>query len=254
VRAYRDAGIYDRTLFIVVGDHGMAPNFHMISDAAMRAAVARGGGNHWFHLGGTASFIYLHDPPKAWSVAESVLQMPAVVAAYHHVRSRDGDEFHPVSNRIDPNLDAAYRYLLRTFAGPEGPDVAAPFREQTIGRTASHAYGHHGGLNWGVQHVPLILSGPGIHQGKRSDFPARLIDVAPTVLRALGLPQHKADGLVLADSLGSGTAREVGAQRAIMGELTRYQDALIARSLADVEEDRRKGVRPPPSLPPNPNA
>jgi phosphonoacetate hydrolase len=47
--------------------------------------------------------------------------------------------------------------------------------------------GLHGGLNPHEMATVLILGGPGVSAGARIDAPAGLIDVAPTVLAALGL-------------------------------------------------------------------
>ena len=60
---------------------------------------------------------------------------------------------------MPPKLDRAYRYLLSTIAGPEAPDVAAPFREDTIGQQLNHVYGHHGGMNWGTKGTSAALLG-----------------------------------------------------------------------------------------------
>jgi arylsulfatase A-like enzyme len=155
--------------------------------------------------------------------------------------------------KIDPALDAAYLYLLNTFAGPIAPDVVAPFRENTIGSHVNHAHGDHGGLNWGAQHIPLILSGPGVPPNRVSSFPARLMDVAPTVLRLLGLaPAPNMDGIVLADALVAPTAGDVDNQTTLAGALTAYQTAIIVQSLNNIAEDQQAHALPPPSLPQRP--
>jgi choline-sulfatase len=45
--------------------------------------------------------------------------------------------------------------------------------------------------------VPLVMSGPGIPAGTRVTEPVTLADVAPTVMRALGMPMTKVDGIDL---------------------------------------------------------
>jgi arylsulfatase A-like enzyme/Tfp pilus assembly protein PilF len=45
--------------------------------------------------------------------------------------------------------------------------------------------------------VPLVMSGPGIAAGTRVPEPVTLADVAPTVMRALGMPMIKVDGIDL---------------------------------------------------------
>jgi len=96
------------------------------------------------------------------------------------------------------------------------------------------------------------MAGPGIRQGALSHFPARLIDVAPPVLRVLGVPAAPMDGIVLADALVSPTAAEVGGQASLSGPLTAYQDALIEQSLSNIAEDEATGVVPRPVPVPQP--
>jgi arylsulfatase A-like enzyme len=72
--------------------------------------------------------------------------------------------------------------------------------------TADHGeeFGEHGGVLHGRTHyeevirVPLILAGPDVPAGRTASFPVSLVDVAPTVLGALGLdPPPDLDGLDL---------------------------------------------------------
>ena len=57
------------------------------------------------------------------------------------------------------------------------------------------AFGEHGisrhgtGFQQEQLHVPLVLRGPGVAAGRTIDTPASLVDVAPTVLELVGLPQ-----------------------------------------------------------------
>ncbi|MDQ2741293.1 MAG: alkaline phosphatase family protein [Chloroflexota bacterium] len=251
VQAYKQAGIYEQTLFVITADHGMVPNDRFVAGSATKQAVSRAGGQYMFHTGGTCADIYLHNPPAAPNVAKSVAGMRNVVAAY----ARDPVSFiyeRAAVGKIDVVLDDVYRFLLDTFAGPTSPDVVAPFRENTIGSQVRSAHGDHGGLNWGAQHVPLILSGPGVRSGTTSQFPARLVDIAPTVLRLLGLTAPGLDGIVLADALDAATAEEVSAQSVLTNTLTAYQDALITQSIDNIAQDKKLGSLPPPSLPARP--
>jgi hypothetical protein len=180
-------------------------------------------------------------------------RVPGVEAAYFQTEIGGAYAYELAPNSlIDRNLDDAYRYLLGTFAGPTAPDVVAPFRENTIGAAFKSAHGDHGGLNWGAQHIPLVMSGPGVNAGGVSHFPARLMDVAPTVLRLLGIPFPAADGIALADALLLPTGGEVSDQLALAPALSAYQDAIVGRSATDIAEDQKAGIKPPPSLPARP--
>lgn len=246
VQAYKQAGIYNQTLFVVTSDHGMVPNNRTVDGSTTKAIVRDAGGKYLFHTGGTAADIYVTDRAAAPAVATAMARNPNVAGSYHLDPASLVYEL-ASGTTIDPALDTANRYLLSTFAGPTAPDVVAAFRENTIGTSSKTARGDHGGLNWGAQQVPLILSGPGVPNGVVSQRPARLMDVAPTVLRVMGLPPGRMDGVVLADSVQAATAQEVAMQVQLSALLTPYQDALIAQSTDNLEEDRRTGRRPPPA-------
>jgi hypothetical protein len=253
VQAYKTAGIFDQTLFVIAGDHGMVPNDRTISGDQTKALVAQAGGKYHFHTGGTAADIYLHNYWHARAVAAEFLKIPGVAASYYQVRPKGKNEYVPAPGlSIDPKLDAAYRYLLDTIVGPTAPDVVVPFRENTIGTASTSAHGDHGGLNWGAQQVPLLFSGPGVPAGVVSQAPARLVDVAPTIVRLMGLPPGSMDGIVLADALSVATAQEVAAQETLSAGLTAYQDALIAQSLDNIAEDEKANLSPPAALPARP--
>jgi arylsulfatase A-like enzyme len=253
VAAYKSAGIYDQTLFVVTADHGMVPNTQTVDGTATRAAVKSAGGKYFFHTGGTAADIYLHNPSRARAVSAAMRQLHGVAAAYSHQRSGSAFEYVPAPGQsLAPDLDAAYRYLLSTFDGAAAPDVVAPFHENTIGRAYDRAYGDHGGLSWGTQHIPLVLRGPGVKNGAQSHYPARLIDVAPTVLRLLGLPPAAMDGAVLADALLDPTAAEISSQAANASDLTSHQNALMEQSTRDIRWYRKNRIEAPPSATPQP--
>lgn len=250
VDLYRQAGTLEETLFVVAADHGMVPNHHVVTPAMVKAAVSRAEAEYLFHTGGSSKYIYLRRPTTltARAVARETLRLPGVIAAYF----RHGGAYEPAASTIEGDMLAAHEYLLGTFRGRIAPDVVAVYRENTVGTAIPWAYGNHGGLSWKVQHVPLVLSGPGIRGGVRSRAPARLVDVAPTVLHAMGLTAPPSDGIVLADALRTATAAEVHTQASLLDRLERYQDALQGESDADLSEDRRNGVGPPPAQSPTP--
>jgi predicted AlkP superfamily pyrophosphatase or phosphodiesterase len=253
VRAYKKAGIYEQTLFVVTADHGMVPNTRNVDGALTKQIVQQAGGEYYFHTGGTCAYIYLHNQKKGKAVAQAFIKAPNVTGSYYLVDAKQTYYYDLAPGmKIDPALNTAYHALLSTFVGPRAPDVVVTFRENTIGRKLAAAHGDHGGLNWGSQHIPLILSGPGITPGVTSHFPARLIDLAPTALRVLGLQNRAMDGIVLADALNDATAQEIAIQQGQMGTLTANQAALVRQSSDNVAEDKALRLAPPAGLPPKP--
>jgi arylsulfatase A-like enzyme len=71
--------------------------------------------------------------------------------------------------------------------------------------------------------MPLLIAGPGVRAGVTSSYPARLIDIAPTVLTLMGVPPRGMRGIPLADAMTSPTA----AGRAAQGEVQRTLQPLV---------------------------
>jgi predicted AlkP superfamily pyrophosphatase or phosphodiesterase len=254
VTAYRSAGLFDQTLFVITADHGMVPNDRFVGGKTIRQAVEAAGGKFYFHTGGTAAFIYIHNPETAAQVATSVARIPNVTGSYYLTKSATGYAYMPAPGvaPLDSELADAHAYLLGTFACGQAPDVLAQYRENTIGRKMSVLYGYHGGMNWGAQAIPMIFSGPGVNRGAISHHPARLVDVASTALRTMGLSLTEHEGIVLADALTDATADEKAAQVAIAPSLTANVTALKARSAADIADDLAQKIKPPAPRPDRP--
>jgi arylsulfatase A-like enzyme len=98
-----------------------------------------------------------------------------------------------------------------------------------VGRNETNWRGDHGGASWNSEHIPLILSGPGVRQGIHSAFPATIYDVAPTVLALLQAPSTGMDGVPLYDAFtapdvaGSNDQVAIGAQRVPFVQALRLQ-------------------------------
>jgi hypothetical protein len=253
VNAYKKLGIFDQTLWVITADHGMVPNDRSVGGKKIRAAVAAGGGDYYFHTGGTAAFIYVHNSEKAIDVAASVQKIRNVAGTYYLTNSDAGYQYEPGPGTTPSTaLSAAWNYLMSTYACGEAPDVLAQYRENTIGRTLTEAYGYHGGMNWGAQSIPMIFSGPGVKAGSKPSSPARLTDIAPTALRLMGLTMTETDGTVLADAIASPTAAETTSQTSVSVKLAPYLDALSAAGEADIAFDKAHDVNPPKPLKPHP--
>jgi arylsulfatase A-like enzyme len=72
--------------------------------------------------------------------------------------------------------------LVDTMAEPTGPDVVGLLKtDVTYG-----VMGDHGGHNRLIQNIPMVFYGPGV-SSKDSRRELRLVDVVPTVLKAMGI-------------------------------------------------------------------
>lgn len=235
IEAYKAAGIYEQTVFVVTSDHGMVPNSRNINLKLLEPAFRRAGAEPLTR----GTHIWLKDSNKSAAVAEETarLNIEGIVGAYYKARDSAGNYFYvpaPTTRvRLSPELDAAYRYLLRTYASPHGPDVSLALAENTVfGTQPPNTRGQHYTFTWGNQHIPLIISGPGVKSGVVSEYAARLADIAPTVLTLLGIAvsPEKIDGIVLADALLAPTEEQKRLQEQLAPQLRAYQDALIAQS------------------------
>jgi arylsulfatase A-like enzyme len=240
VQAYKDLGLLNRTVFVVVADHGMASNRHIVPIHAMYKTVADANAlsmDEEFRI--TVGSIWLRDPARAAATAAAMTakHFPGVEGALYKVSTPSGPAFVPDSAtaaKLPRALLHAYVDLADTEAGPTGPDVVLPYGEDTTGLTVKgrKLWGTHGGFSWGVQHIPLIIAGPGVRTGV-SHFPAKLVDVAPTIERLLGLPiPSGVDGVVLADALKTPTVAEREAQKAVQTGRMQDVQALRSHSLA----------------------
>ena len=114
---------------------------------------------------------------------------------------------------------------------PSAPQVVTFLSENAsvVGRNETNWRGDHGGGSWNSEHIPLILSGPGVRQGIHSAFPATIYDIAPTVLALLGAPLIGMDGRPLYDAFtapdvaGADAQVALGLQRGPLVQALRLQ-------------------------------
>lgn len=228
LQTYRQAGIFEQTLWVFTADHGMTPAYETYYNEDVRQTVTLPGGR------GRASIplTYLKDPALASQVADQLqaANLPGVVGVYYRTRSGSGYSYQATAgsaSSLPAGLNQAYLYLLDTFACQGSPDVVTTTREGVLYESVDkQRLGAHGEINWVNQHIPLIFSGPGIQGGVVSDFPARLVDIAPTIARLSGMPAAGMDGVVLSDAMLAPEAQDVQVQSETGGWLARRRDAL----------------------------
>jgi arylsulfatase A-like enzyme len=208
--AYRKAGVLNRTLFVLMSDHGMMPLRHRVNQSDITNAVAKAGTTLVSQAYTSGVYLWVKDEGRATAAARSIagLNNPYIQSVYARVRTSKGYTYTRVSSAKllrTGGTEAANQYLLTSFNGSNAPDIVVAFAEgvgcEPGGQAAWKA--DHGGPSWQSQHLPLILSGPGIRSGYVSSYPARLIDVAPTILQVMGASHKGMQGIPLADALTS---------------------------------------------------
>lgn len=235
--AYRKAGVLDRTLFVLMSDHGMMPLKHRVSQTDIKDAVTRSGTSIVSDAYTSGVYLWLKDGSRAQSVAQNLgkLNNQYFQAIYARTRTAKGFTYVRATSGKSPRAgggEAANQYLLNSFNGANAPDVVVVLAEGVGCEPGGQANwkADHGGTSWQAQHIPLVLSGPGVHPGRVSSYPARLIDVAPTILQLMGASHNGMQGIPLADALKAPPAWTVRWQQAASKRLMPVVAALQQQS------------------------
>ncbi len=220
VQKLKDDGLLDETLIVLTTDHGQQTSKHFYG----LDGVGRGNLN-WYY-GSDADETYLTPQPeiarlveetgnvemsmqdsaiRTWLVDRSwkaKLRAARVMATLPGVRAtyvRTDDSYHlvwvaPRSRWTSSEWKwwrAHGQEIVDTGAADYGSDVIGLLRDNASYGVA----GDHGGAQEKVQRIPIIFSGPGVRPGARPRDDIRSVDIMPTVLRALGIPEtHHTDG------------------------------------------------------------
>ena len=207
IKALKDKGVLDRTDLFVVSDHGFSTSDHGpdLVKSLKRANFIAGkefdnpeaGDVMVVGLGGSALFyVFEHDKPTIQRL----------------VRFLQGSDFAGVifsSMALEGTFSLAQAHL---DAGRNAPDVLVSMRWSNdrndwgargwVTAAGGHrGTGTHGSLSRFDLHNTLIAAGPDFKTGFVSELPSGNVDIAPTVLAILGLPQPKSmDGRVLSEA------------------------------------------------------
>jgi len=239
IDAYKKAGKYDDTVWVITSDHGMTPLATKIEQPVIDKLLveARDFANVGAH-------VYLMDQSQTQQVAEKITKanIPGIFGAYYRVKSPDNKYVYvpteSTAPKVEGDLDRCYKYLLDTYAGETSPDIELlPVENCHINWTMFDCkpfVGNHDSISWLQQHNILIISGPGVKKGFVSESPARLVDIAPTSLTLLGIRPERMDGIVLSDALELPTTTQLHTQMTVNSELVPLVQALKAQSEADL--------------------
>jgi predicted AlkP superfamily pyrophosphatase or phosphodiesterase len=203
LEAARDAGILERTAFLIVSDHGFAatrrtfePNV-LLARAGLISLDAQGAPLDWkaasWSAGGSCAIV-LRDPRDTATAAK-------VEALFQQVLQRAGGPLRQILDR--PALDrigAIPRAALMLEAAP-GFELEQALSGPEIHESAADHRGTHGYLPTDpAMRSALIAHGAGVRRGARRDL-VRMIDIAPTAAALLELELPQAEGTPLADFL-----------------------------------------------------
>jgi len=190
VAAVKEAGLADRTTFLIVSDHGFKAYTKQIKpNAALKTA---GLDKKVFVLpeGGTA-FVYIDPVTEAAALVPQVRKMMEGLEGIDRVA---GVEDYPALGLPHPDKDPQFGHLLLaakdgySFSGATGGPVTAEVLQQG---------GSHGYLaNESDMNPIFIASGFGVKPGVQLGTVAN-IDIAPTIAKLLGVSLPTAKGKAL---------------------------------------------------------
>ncbi|KQW47395.1 hypothetical protein ASC77_13080 [Nocardioides sp. Root1257] len=220
VQRLKDDGLLDDTLIVLTTDHAQLTSKHFYGVDGL------GRGNLNWYYGSDADETYLTPQPeiqrlvdetgnvemsmqdsairtwlvdRSWSAKQDAAAVMSTLAGVRATYVLAGDHYRLVSHAPRSRWTSSeWRWwrqhgqeIVDTAAADYGADVIGLLRDNTSYGVA----GDHGGAQESVQRIPIVFSGPGVKAGARPRDAMRSVDIMPTVLRALGIPEtHWTDG------------------------------------------------------------
>ena len=203
IRAAKQAGIFERTSFIILGDHGHMDVTHKINlNVALREAgllTLNGNGRladwqAWSHACGGSAQVYIN-------ASADKTARDRVYGILQSLKSRPDCGIDAIFNRRDIRklrLRDSMDYMLEAARGYYFTNTK---RGKLIEPAEDNQKSSHGYLPTRQGYQPLLLAfGAGIKQGM-SLTNVRMIDLAPTMANLLGLDMPGLEGRVLSEML-----------------------------------------------------
>ncbi len=196
VQATKDVGVYDRTAFILTGDHSMSTWEHSVIEPVLEAVEALGLRPEVVVAGRQSAPETEVVIVQGVRVATFVLRGAAAAPlARRQLRASLAGVEH-VSNVFD--RDDLRRMRASDKLGDLVAEAEPPWHFSAL--DDGKPRGSHGSTS--ESHIPLILAGSGVRSGAPVNG-ASLVDVAPTVAALLGVtPPADAQGQALHQVLG----------------------------------------------------
>jgi predicted AlkP superfamily pyrophosphatase or phosphodiesterase len=196
IDATKRAGIFDRTTFVIVSDHGFKTYKRSIRPNALLKQKGLGKSAWVIPEGGTAMVYVTSNTDKKGLVSRLTSEFSQMEGVSRVVAPEEFASLglpDPAKNNRMADLVLAAHDGYSFSGAPDGePIVSVP---------AGATPGAHGYLNTDPEmYAILVLSGSGIRKGAKLGT-ARNIDVAPTIARLLGVTLSGAEGKVLSDVL-----------------------------------------------------
>lgn len=196
VQAYRDAGIFDRTTFIITADHGFKTVKRVIRPNVLFRQIGLEGAAWAISEGGTAMVYVTRESDRA-ATLEKLSKALAGVEGVAKVIGPDG--FAPLGY---PCTCADPRMADLVIAAADGYGFNGSVEGEVVSDTPRGSTpGSHGYLNTELDmRAIFVAGGRGVKTGVTLGE-VRNVDVAPTIARLLGLELPGVAGRVLTEIL-----------------------------------------------------
>jgi arylsulfatase A-like enzyme len=206
--ALRARGLLDSTNIIVTSDHGFSTETGELDLAALVAPFAKtlADGSTDIVVAEGAIYLRQRDPERVARIVAALQRRPEVGAIFTRPRA-DGS--------LDGVVPGTLSFNAARWSHPRSGDIlvsanwtAAANAAGFKGTTTQKGVAGHGSSSPYDIHNTLIAAGPDFRAHATSDLPTSNADIAPTLLRLLGLPPVPSmTGRVIGEGLRGGTAR-----------------------------------------------
>lgn len=182
------AGLRSETLVVVASDHGYVQITQQFDPSPALSALAglAADARVVVAANGCAALLHLERPDDrvVAQLAAEVSRLPGTGVMFSGVRG-------------GAVVDGTFPLAAIKMDGPLAPDLLVALswgdeqnehghRGVSYGLGGTSLAGHGGASAWEIRNT-LIMQGPGLRAGERSALPSGTIDLAPTILTALGL-------------------------------------------------------------------
>lgn len=198
-------GLYEQTTFVFCSDHGqvdidMSVNANkLLIENGLLTVDEEGKMTDWkayIQSSAVSAHVYLKDPTDEALANEvyRLLDANRELLYIEHIFTRE-------QVKKTYRLDGDFSFVLESKEGSSfGFNIMADYQNPIVNEDYRVSRGTHGHIPSKGEQPCLILSGPGVLEGKELSV-AKVVDIAPTCAAILGFEMPEADGRILREIL-----------------------------------------------------
>lgn len=198
IKAVRGLDDKDEVLLLIASDHGheTVNRITPLVSTMIEAGLKDGPGSHEVVVASNVFSAHIYVAPEAEGRIGDIVKFLEAAEDVDQIFA--GDDLATVGHRTDTQLAISITPKRSDDANDFGvPGLSGAFEDPLSSETRMGC-GQHGGLGAFEQNPFLAVQGGGFGEGARSEGRTSAIDLAPTILRHLGLSSDGMDGKPLA--------------------------------------------------------